>query len=239
MSGASHGDRRAELADGLAAVRERLGVACDAAGRAAADVVLVAVTKTFPVGDALVLRELGVHDLGENKDAEAADKAAQVDGVRWHFVGQLQTNKARSVATYASLVHSLDRPRLANALSAGAVRAGRELDVLVQVDLDTSPDREPGRGGALPADVPALADLTAGLEGLRLAGVMAVAPLGADPRGAFDVLAGVAADLRAAHPGAAWISAGMSGDLEAAVAAGATHVRIGTALLGHRPRVLR
>jgi uncharacterized pyridoxal phosphate-containing UPF0001 family protein len=142
----------------------------------------------------------------------------------------VQSNKAASVASYASVVHALDRPSLAQALSLGAVRAGRTVEVLVQVRLDDAD----GRGGAAPADVPALADLAEGLEGLRLAGVMAVAPLGADPAPAFARLADVAGRLRADHPQATAVSAGMSGDLEQAVAAGATIVRIGTALLGRR-----
>ena len=229
--------RREELAAGLEAVRARVAGACAAAGRHPHEITLVAVTKTWPASDVALLRDLGARDVGENKDAEAAAKAAEVHGVRWHFVGQLQTNKARSVAAYASVVHSLDRARLASALSAGAVRAGRTLDVLVQVDLDEGAD--PDRGGAAPADVPALAGLAAGLEGLRLAGVMAVAPRGADPRRAFARLAAVSADLRREHPSATVVSAGMSGDLEAAIAEGATHVRVGTALLGHRPPVLR
>ncbi|HEU0102766.1 MAG TPA: alanine racemase, partial [Mycobacteriales bacterium] len=133
MTGA---DRRAELVAGLADVRARIAAACAAAGRPPSDVQLVAVTKTFPVADVLLLQELGVLDMGENKDAEAAAKAAQVPDVRWHFVGQLQTNKARSVASYARVVHSLDRPRLARALAEGARRADRVVDVLVQVNLD-------------------------------------------------------------------------------------------------------
>ena len=236
VTGAVPGRRRAELATGLAAVRARMAAACAAAGRAPDDVALVAVTKTFPVEDALLLRDLGVLDLGENRDAEAAAKAARVTGVRWHFVGQLQTNKARSVASYAQVVHSLDRPRLAGALAEGARQAGRVVDVLVQVSLD---ETDTGRGGARPDDVPALADLAGRLDGLRLAGVMAVAPLGGDPAAAFGRLAQLAERLRADHPGATAVSAGMSGDLEAAVLAGATHVRVGTALLGHRPPVLR
>jgi PLP dependent protein len=223
--------RLAELQAALGRVEQRLAAACAAAGRPREDVVLVAVTKTWPASDCALLRDLGVRDLAENKDQEAARKAAEVEGVRWHFVGQLQTNKARSVASYADVVHSLDRPRLARALSDGAQRAGRELEVLVQVSLDGDPDR----GGALPADVPALAEAAAGLPGLRLAGVMAVAPQGADPAAAFARLAEVAAALRADHSGATTVSAGMSGDLEQAVRAGATHVRVGTALLGGRP----
>jgi hypothetical protein len=227
--------RREELAQGLAAVRARLADACRSAGRPASAVTLVAVTKTWPASDVALLRDLGVTEMGENKDVEAARKAAAVTGVRWHFVGQVQTNKARSVASYASVVHSLDRVRLADALAAGARRASRQVDVLVQVSLDG----DPGRGGARPEDVPALAAHAAGLEGLRVAGVMAVAPLGGDPRPAFDRLVAVGERLREEHPGAEVVSAGMSGDLEAAVAAGATHVRIGTALLGHRPPLLR
>jgi pyridoxal phosphate enzyme (YggS family) len=223
--------RREELARSLAELEERLSAACAAAGRARADVRLVAVTKTWPASDVVLLRELGVLDVGENRDAEAREKAAQVPGVRWHFVGAVQSNKARSVAAYADVVHSLDRPALLEALSAGAARAGRTVDVLLQVSLDG----DPARGGAAPADVPALADSAAAAGGLRLRGVMAVAPRAGDSAAAFAMLADVAARLRADHPQAADISAGMSLDLEQAVAAGSTIVRVGTALLGRRP----
>ena len=227
--------RADELAAGLAAVQERIEAACAAAGRRREEVTLIAVTKTWPASDVAVLRDLGVRDVGENKDQEAAVKAAQVEGLRWHFLGRLQANKARSVASYAQVVHSLDRPRVARALSDGAVRAERSLDVLVQVSLDGDPER----GGVVLEEVGPLASVAAGLPGLRLAGVMAVAPLGAPARPAFDRLVAVAADLAGDHPDARVVSAGMSGDLEDAVAAGATHLRVGTALLGHRPPVLR
>ena len=227
--------RRAELAAALAAVEDRLGAACAAAGRRREEVALVAVTKTRPASDVALLAELGVRDVGESKDQEAAEKARLVSGVRWHFVGRLQRNKARSVATYASLVQSVDRTPLVAALSDGAQRAGREVGVLVQVSLDDDPDR----GGAPPDEVAALADAVASAPGLVLRGVMAVAPLGAPPGPAFARLADVAARLRADHPDAGVVSAGMSGDLEAAVAAGSTMVRVGTALLGHRPQVPR
>jgi pyridoxal phosphate enzyme (YggS family) len=222
--------RRQELAANLSAVQARIAAACEAAGRRRDDVVLVAVTKTWPASDALLLRDLGVADLGENRDREAAEKARQVGGVRWHFVGQLQTNKARSVARYADVVHAVDRDHLVDALSAGAVRAGREVDVLVQVSLDGHPDR----GGARVDLVPALADRVEDATGLRLSGVMAVAPLGLPAGAAFARLAAVAAELRATHPAADVISAGMSSDLEEAIAAGATHVRVGSAILGAR-----
>ena len=222
--------RRDELAANLAQVRDRVERACLAAGRPADAVTLIAITKTWPASDAALLRDLGVADLGENRDQEAAAKAAEVTGVRWHFVGQLQTNKARSVAGYADVVHADDRVHLVEALSAGAVRAGREVDALVQVSLDGDPDR----GGARTDEVPALADLVAGAEGLRLGGVMAVAPLALLASDAFARLAEVADRVRADHPEATTISAGMSGDLEDAIAAGATHVRVGSAILGVR-----
>jgi hypothetical protein len=227
-------DRRAELAQALEVLEQRLTAACTAAGRARDGVRLVAVTKNRPAADVALLHELGVRDVGESKDQEAGEKVAQLadrlPGLRWHFVGRLQRNKARSVAGYATAVHSVDRVPLVTALSDGAQRAGRELDVLLQVSLDGDPER----AGVVPADLPALAAAAAAAPGLRLAGVMAVAPQDADPAEAFARLAAVAQRLRDDHPGATAVSAGMSGDLEAAVAAGSTHVRVGTALLGHR-----
>lgn len=225
-------NRRAELAANLAGVRQRVTAACRAAGRDPDEVSVVAVTKTFPASDVRLLAGLGVREVGENRDREAAAKAAACAdlALRWHFVGQLQTNKAGSVAAYADVVHSVDRTRLVDALSAAATRAGRDLVALVQVALDDDPER----GGTPPAAVAALAEEVAAAPRLRLGGLMGLAPLGVDPTPAFALLAEVAARVRAVHPQARWLSAGMSGDLEAAVAAGATHLRIGTALLGER-----
>jgi PLP dependent protein len=228
--------RRDEIARRLAAVRARIAAAAVAAGRDPGDVTLVAVTKTRPVSDIRLLAALGVPDIGENRDQEAAPKAAACADLplTWHFVGQLQTNKCRSVAAYAHVVHSVDRRRLVTALAEGAARAERQVGVLLQVSLD----RAPGRGGAPASELPALADATAEAPWLRLLGVMAVAPLGAPPRPAFERLAEASAGLRRVHPDATWISAGMTADLEDAVLSGATHVRVGSALLGSRP-VLR
>jgi PLP dependent protein len=233
-----HDERTAQLAANLDALRARLAAACDAAGRDPAGLTLVAVTKTFPVDDVRRLAALGVTDFGENRDQEARAKARDVPSVRWHFVGRLQRNKARSVASYADLVHSVDRPELVDALDAAA-RAVRDrpLDVLVQVGLD--PEPKPGRGGADPGQVGALADRVEAAAHLRLAGVMAVAPLGGDPDEAFARLNDVAVTLRSTHPHATVVSAGMSGDLETAIRHGATHVRVGTALLGGRGDVVR
>jgi PLP dependent protein len=231
--------RRAELSANLAALRERIAAACVAAGRTPGEVTLVAITKTFPASDVRLLYELGVRDVGENRDQEAAPKAAEcgdlAPGLTWHFVGQLQTNKCASVVRYASVVHSVDRARLVHALGKHARSAGRVLTCLVQVSLDD----EPGRGGAAPGDVPVVAAAVAAEEGLLLGGVMAVAPLGVSAAEAFAPLPRIAAAVREIRPEATMISAGMSGDLEEAIAIGATHVRVGTALLGGRPGFVR
>jgi len=225
--------RQAELAAGLAAVQARIAAGCQAAGRDPAGVVLVVVTKTYPASDVRLLAGLGVRDVGESRDQEAAPKArdcADLD-LSWHFVGRLQSNKARSVARYTDVVHSVDRSSLVAALGRAAVEAGRTLGCFVQVSLDGDPHR-----GGVPVDgVPPLADEIAATAGLRLAGVMAVAPVGADPDGSFELLQSVSQRLRPAHPGAAAISAGMSGDLEEALRHGATHLRVGSAVLGVRP----
>jgi hypothetical protein len=230
--------RQAELLHNVAAVRDRIEAACVAAGRNPADLTLIAVTKFFPVTDAIGLARCGITDLGENRDQEAAAKAiafteqapAGTPSVRWHFIGRLQTNKARSVVRYADLVHSVDRPELADALANAAEQAGRRLPVLVQLSLDADPDR----GGSTGRQLMDLADRVASRPSLQLSGVMAIPPVEADPDVAFEVLAGLSERLRAEHPAAVIVSAGMSADLEAAVRHGATHLRIGTALLGRR-----
>jgi PLP dependent protein len=270
-------DRRAELEASLASVRARIAAACAVAGRDLAEVTLVAVTKTFPVSDIMLLSELGVADIGENRDSEAAPKAAACAAaglaVRWHFVGQLQVNKVASVAGYADMVHSVDRSRLIDTLGHRARSAGRVISCLVQVSLDdpgelvgldsasqigpgpngagqngagqSGPgqigpgENGPGRGGAAPAEVGDLAAAIAAHDSLRLAGVMGIAPLNKPARPAYARLAQIAETVRAAYPGAQVISAGMSGDMGEAIAEGATHVRIGTALLGGRPPFLR
>ncbi|MFF4875809.1 YggS family pyridoxal phosphate-dependent enzyme [Micromonospora sp. NPDC000668] len=234
-------ERRAELAAGLAQVRARIADACADAGRDRSEVTMIAVTKTYPADDVLALAGLGVTDVGENRDQEAAGKAAEVAAAgvspRWHFIGQLQRNKARSVVRYADVVHSVDSVRLARALATAAADRERPLAALVQVSIDG----DPARGGALPdsADpsvgLEAVAEALAGASALRLGGLMAVAPLGWAPERAFARLAEVAEAFRAVHPGASALSAGMSGDLEIAIRYGATHVRVGSALLGMRP----
>jgi PLP dependent protein len=229
--------RTGELRRGLRGVEQRVAAACADAGRSPQEITLVVVTKTFPASDVRRLAALGITDVGESRDQEAAPKVAECSdlALRWHFVGRLQTNKAASVARYATWVHSVDRLRLVSALGRGAEGAGRRLGCLVQVSLDVDPAERARRGGTAPDDVPALADAVSAAEGLDFVGVMAVAPLGEDPRAAFERLAAVVRRVRADHPEAAAVSAGMSGDLEAAVACGATHLRVGSAVLGSRP----
>jgi PLP dependent protein len=235
------GQRRSELADGLSEVWARIEAACRAAGRSRDEITLIAVTKTWPASDVRLLYELGQRDFGENRDQEAAPKAADLadlSDLTWHFVGQLQTNKVSSVTRYADVIHSADRLRLVHALDRAAQRRSRLLTALIQVSLE-GPDGDPDRGGAAAGDVTGLAEAIEGADGLRLGGVMAVAPLGVPAARAFAGLERAVAAVRAVQPAATMISAGMSGDLEAAVEAGATHLRIGTALLGdRRPRVM-
>ena len=236
--------RHTELAGNLAATRARVAAACAAVGRDVSEITLIAVTKTRPAEDVVALASLGLTDFGENRDQEASPKAAAVaeatsDPVRWHFIGQLQTNKAHRVVRYASVVHSVDRVRLVRALGSAAVAAAAApaavpaaapLTCLVQVSLDG----DAARGGALISQLPEIAAAIEAEQGLALGGVMAVAPLGVAPETAFALLRPISDTVREINPAASIISAGMSGDLEAAVRNGATHLRIGTALLGNR-----
>jgi len=233
--------RRAELAQNLAAVNDRVAGACAASGRNPQEVTIVAITKTRPASDVRILADLGIRHVGENRHQEAHAKATECADLplTWHFVGQLQRNKAGSVARYVDIIESVDRPTLVTALERGASNAGRRLGVCVQVDLDQSGQGASGglRGGAQPEDVAGLCDQIAASESLDLLGVMAVAPLGEDPSGPFQRLADLHDTITARHPQAVMRSAGMSGDLEAAVTAGATHIRLGSALLGHREQL--
>ncbi|MEU6228618.1 YggS family pyridoxal phosphate-dependent enzyme [Streptomyces sp. NPDC047042] len=236
-------DRKGELAANLAAVEERIAGACAAAGRKREEVTLIVVTKTYPASDVRILWELGVRHVAENRDQDAAPKAQECAdlSLTWHFVGQLQTNKVRSVVGYAGVVQSVDRDRLVTGLSKEAVRAGREVGCLIQVALDAGESGRGERGGVGPGGIEELADLVAGAEGLRLDGLMTVAPLTGPYAGreleAFERLMDLSTAMRRRHPAANMVSAGMSADLEKAVTAGATHVRVGSAVLGVRPRL--
>ncbi|WP_405879195.1 YggS family pyridoxal phosphate-dependent enzyme [Streptomyces sp. NBC_01136] len=234
-------ERKAQLAGNLAKVEERITAACVAAGRKREEVTLIVVTKTYPASDVRILSELGVRHVAENRDQDAAPKAAACSDLplSWHFVGQLQTNKVRSVVGYADVVQSVDRSRLVTALSNEAVRVEREVGCLIQVALDAEESGRGERGGVGVGGIEELADLVARSEGLRLDGLMTVAPLtgvyAGRQQAAFERLMDLSTAMRRTHPAANMVSAGMSTDLEQAVAAGATHVRVGTAVLGVRP----
>ncbi|WP_040164161.1 YggS family pyridoxal phosphate-dependent enzyme [Microbacterium gorillae] len=222
-----------DLRTRLAEVDARIASAARAAGRTPEEITRIVVTKFHPASLVRELHDLGVRDVGENRQQELTAKRAELgdlDGLRWHFIGQAQTNKARAVRAGADVVHSVDRARLADALHAVA-EPGDVRDVLVQVNLTD----DPGRGGVAPSDLTALAEHVLGLDSLRLRGLMAVAPLDEEPARAFERLAGLAASLRAVAPDADWVSAGMSHDFAEAIAHGATHLRIGSAITGPRP----
>lgn len=233
-------DRRNELAANLAEVEARITAACADAGRGREEVSLIVITKTYPASDVDLLAGLGITDVGENRHPEAQLKLEELRAMeanpsrtlpRLHFVGGLQTNKANAVARYADVIHSVDRLKLVAALEKGAANAGRTVECLVQVGLRD----DAGRSGAAAANVRDIAAAIETAEHLRLGGVMAVAPLGADPQQAFEELAAIARSVRQEFPQATTLSAGMSGDLEQAIKAGATHLRIGRSVLGERP----
>ena len=220
----------APLAERLATVDAGIADAARAAGRDPGELTRIVVTKFPPASLVRELAALGVRDVGENRHQEAQAKAAETAdlGLNWHFVGQLQSNKARAVRRYAHAIHSLDRDSLVDALAA---TDAPPLEGFLEIDLSG----EPGRGGATPADAERLAERVLRTPGLRLVGVMAVAPIGAEPRAAFARLREVSERVRSLAPDADRISAGMSGDYAAAILEGATHLRIGTAITGKRP----
>ncbi|MGK8490748.1 YggS family pyridoxal phosphate-dependent enzyme [Nocardia asiatica] len=234
--------RAAQLAENLAGLLARIDAACRAAGRAPDSVRLLPVTKFFPASDVAILHRLGRREFGESREQEAAAKVAalreeDLSGVRWHMIGRLQRNKARSVARWADTVHSVDSERLATALDAGALAAleAGERTEPVRVLLQVSLDDDPARGGVAANDLPVLAERIANAPGLRLSGLMAIPPLGSESDAAFARLAMLHTLLLADHPDATELSAGMSGDLESAIEHGSTVVRVGTALMGIRP----
>ena len=223
-------NRAEEIAEGLRRIQERVANACAAAERDPDDVTIVVVTKTFPASDLRVLADLGVRHVAENRAQELRAKAEELAGLGliWHFIGQLQRNKAAVVAQYADVIESLDRAELIEPLA----RAGGG-DVLIQVSLDEPPNR----GGVPPAHLQEIAAEVAATPELRLRGLMAIAPYPGDPAAAFGRLAELRPGFLADHPEATVLSAGMSGDLEEAIHHGATQVRVGGAILGNRAPV--
>jgi pyridoxal phosphate enzyme (YggS family) len=221
------------LAARLSAIDERIAEAARRFGRDPGEITRIVVTKFHPAQLVRDLHALGVREVGENRQQELTAKRAalgDVQDMRWHFIGQAQTNKAAAIRRASDVVHSVDRVRLADALHRAA-DDDRVLDVLVQVNLTDDADR----GGSTTADAETLAEHVLSLDTLRLRGVMAVAPLDEDPSSAFARLRAVADRIRLLAPEATWISAGMTNDFVQAVEAGATHLRIGSAITGPRP----
>jgi len=224
--------RREELGMRLEAVRAEIATSARAAGRQPEEITLVVVTKTFPASDVEHLAALGVLDAGENREQEGSTKASEVLApINWHFIGQLQRKKVKSVLEWASVIHSVDRLELAEEIVKRAVGREHVLRVLVQVSLDGAQ----GRAGARSSELSEIASLLATSPMVDLAGLMAVAPVDEDPRTAFQHLQEIRAVFIREFPEALWCSAGMSGDFATAIEFGATHVRVGSSILGSRP----
>ena len=223
--------REEELSSNLDSVRRRIKQSARRVGRVPEEITLIAVTKTYPASDVGILHDLGVENFAENRDHDGREKAAAVPAT-WHFQGQIQSNKISSIASWASVVHSLDDPRHLRLLGA-AVPESKVISVFIQVCLDP----QPGRGGILPQELSPLAELVLAQSSLKLEGLMAVAPLGENPESAFSRLARIDSDFRQQFPSAVSLSAGMSGDFEIAIEHGATHVRIGSSILGSRSEI--
>ena len=222
------------LAQRLQSVQAGIADAARASGRQPDEITTIVVTKFHPASLIRDLYDLGVRNVGENRHQEAEAKAAELadlEGLSWHFIGQLQSNKAKAVRAYASVVHSVDSVKLARTLAAAEPGPVAVLDCFVQLNLTD----DPGRGGVQPADALELAELIAAEASLNLLGVMAVAPLDEEPRAAFARVREVSERVRTVISTAHYISAGMSHDFADAIAEGATHLRIGSAITGERP----
>ena len=241
--------RRIEISQNLATVEREITLAVEKNNRERSEITLIAVTKNFPVSDVVHLYDLGLRNFGENRDQEARakveefkkyvadsesseDQTNQVNQVKWHFQGQLQRNKLRSIATWADFIHSLDQERYLLPLQQLSVELKKPISLLLQLSLDL-PIR-PDRGGVPPEELIGLGEKVKEHSGLILKGLMAVAPLDVAPDLAFGALRTISGTFLKAFPDATWVSAGMSGDFAAAIAAGATHIRVGSSILGSR-----
>ena len=217
--------RKDEIAQNLQEVKERIKSAANSVNRDPAEIQLIVVTKTFPISDIEILRELGETNFGENRDQEAGPKA-EIISATWHFQGQIQSNKIRSICQWADVIHSISSEKEILKFA----QSERKHQLFLQVSLDG----QEGRGGASPAELAQLADLVNESNNLELLGLMAVAPLGVEPMKAFADLAQINQGFASQFPNSKFLSAGMSGDFEAAIKYGATHIRVGSSILGSR-----
>ena len=218
-------NRKEEISRNLQEVKERISAAAESVDRDPAEIKLIVVTKTFPISDVEILRELGESNFGENRDQEAAPKAESVTA-NWHFQGQIQSNKIKSICEWADVIHSISSEKEILRFA----QSPRKHQVFLQVSLDG----QEGRGGASPAELAELANLVNESNNLELLGLMAVAPLGVEPENAFADLAQINQGFAGQFPNSKYLSAGMSGDFEAAIKYGATHIRVGSSILGSR-----
>lgn len=222
--------RELEIAAALAAVESQIAATAAKAGRDRSEITLIAVTKTYPASDVEILRNLGVQNFGENRNEEGVAKSAQVSGT-WHFQGQVQSRKLRDIAGWASFIHSLDSAEHVEKLSRIATELGREISIFLQLSLDGAPDR----GGVIKSELAALADSVANLPQIKLVGLMCVPPVEYEHERAFSEIAEIHQGFLGNFPAATFLSAGMSSDYEVAITHGATHLRIGSQILGSRP----
>ena len=222
--------RKDQILSNLESVKEKISAAAQAAGRSPSEITLIAVTKTFPVSDLEILYELGVRNFGENRDQEAAPKVGVLPAdITWHFQGGIQSNKLKSISNWASVIHSVDKFKYAQMISQFSV--GKTKEIFIQVSLDTLPQ---SREGVDPADLMQLAEQIMSLPNLEVKGLMAVAPLDQPTQQAFVRLQQIQQKFIQLYPAASSLSSGMSGDYELAISLGATHVRIGSSILGNR-----
>lgn len=201
------------------------------------NVTLIVVTKTFPTSDVEILYQLGERNFGENRDSEGAAKAEILpDDAIWHFQGGIQSNKLRSIVRWSDYIHSLDDLRHAEKISTIAQELGKRQKCFIQINLDDRDAQIPdaGRSGIKSENLLEFASSVLGMPGVEIVGVMGVGPLDLDPRPAFEELHRLSQVLRVEIPTARLISAGMSGDFQIAIECGATHVRLGSSILGSR-----
>ena len=222
--------RKDQILSNLELVKAKISTAAQAAGKSPSEITLIAVTKTFPVSDLEILYELGVRNFGENRDQEAAPKVSALPAdITWHFQGGIQSNKLKSISNWASVIHSVDKFKYAQMISQFSV--GKTKEIFIQVSLDTLPQ---SREGVDPADLMQLAEQIMSLPNLEVKGLMAVAPLDQPTEQAFVRLQQIQQKFIQLYPAASSLSSGMSGDYELAISLGATHVRIGSSILGNR-----
>ena len=221
--------RADQITESLGSVEARISAAAESAGRKRSDITLIAVTKTYPVSDATILQSLGVNNFGENRSEEGAEKSSQVSGT-WHFQGQVQSRKLRDIAGWATFIHSIDSPAHAEKLSRICTELGKDISIFLQLSLDGVPER----GGVVAAEVFALAEKVSDLPNIKLAGLMCVPPVSFEHQRAFSDIADIHQRFIATFPKALFLSAGMSSDFEVAIAHGATHLRVGSQILGSR-----